>query len=621
MKRSIFCMTLGLSALMAQDCQFSSVIDVQSTLQQECSFEHYIQNNKVELVFKAERYRLDLSDKNLTDLNGLLQYSFIVDGQNVTLAGLGEPLAINLENNRLVTLPPELAHIPILVELNLKGNQIIELPQDVGNISLELLNLDNNHLTSLPDSLGSLYNLKRLFIASNKLQSLPSTLGTLENLFVLNLSDNQLHELPGQIGNLAKLEWFNVGNNQLSTLPNSFGQLTNLKVLLLNHNNLQQAPRIIFTIDGMIKLDLSYNQIPELPEEIRNLKLLRSLNLTHNELRLLPETIGNLNYIEQLFVADNKLSAIPSSLSQLKCLHQMTLTGNPDLPAEISRLKTPVMLTKKPTALSTSSREAHNGNFYEYTDTRPYTYEDEIDALRAYKMRDASFIPDYPYTREGYPLPVLPSPVTGLVNHELGLAKAAQGANLQSRQGIPFKEYAKNHPLEITWVFDKYSLDLTDLNLVDIDGILEHKFIFEGSRVTLLELNETVPLAITLDYNLLTRFPIELAKIKGLVALSIVHNRLITIPTIIDRFERLVSLNLDENQLLGIPATIGMLSNLTKLTLCNNLIRSIPAEIGNLSKLSELVLSHNQIIAIPNELNKLNLKILYLEGNPITLPA
>jgi Leucine-rich repeat (LRR) protein len=43
---------------------------------------------------------------------------------------------------------------------------------------LELLNLSNNHLQSLPADIGHLINLKHLDLFKNQLTSVPSTIGT-----------------------------------------------------------------------------------------------------------------------------------------------------------------------------------------------------------------------------------------------------------------------------------------------------------------------------------------------------------------------------------------------------------------------------------------------------------
>ncbi|UYP44090.1 hypothetical protein NEF87_000375 [Candidatus Lokiarchaeum ossiferum] len=54
----------------------------------------------------------------------------------------------------------------------------------------------------------------------------------------LNLDNNQIDKLPESLGNLTKLEQLDLAYNNLHTLPNSFGNLTNLHKLILTKNTI-----------------------------------------------------------------------------------------------------------------------------------------------------------------------------------------------------------------------------------------------------------------------------------------------------------------------------------------------------------------------------------------------
>ena len=64
----------------------------------------------------------------------------------------------------------------------------------------------------------------------------------LSALQTLDLSDNQLTTLPESIGKLTNLQELNLGYNQLTTLPESIGQLTNLQELYLYNTQLTTLP-------------------------------------------------------------------------------------------------------------------------------------------------------------------------------------------------------------------------------------------------------------------------------------------------------------------------------------------------------------------------------------------
>ncbi|KAM4091643.1 hypothetical protein ACJW30_09G151900 [Castanea mollissima] len=74
------------------------------------------------------------------------------------------------------------------------------------NLSLKLMTLDGNEITSLPDEMGQLVRLERLSISGNLLTCLPETFGSLRNLLLLNVSNNKLKSLPESIGSCFSLE-------------------------------------------------------------------------------------------------------------------------------------------------------------------------------------------------------------------------------------------------------------------------------------------------------------------------------------------------------------------------------------------------------------------------------
>ncbi|KAI9495467.1 hypothetical protein BDB00DRAFT_813460 [Zychaea mexicana] len=84
---------------------------------------------------------------------------------------------LNLQNNRLTTLPPELWQLTGLQELNIGKNQI----------------------THIPDDIGYLVNLRELYAYDNAIQEVPSQLGRLTVLRVLDLTSNRLRWLPAEV--------------------------------------------------------------------------------------------------------------------------------------------------------------------------------------------------------------------------------------------------------------------------------------------------------------------------------------------------------------------------------------------------------------------------------------
>lgn len=71
--------------------------------------------------------------------------------------------------------------------------------------SVYSLNLRDQQLTSIPDSITKFVNLTELYLEGNYLTKLPDSIGKLTNLMILDISDNHISELPESIGNCSKL--------------------------------------------------------------------------------------------------------------------------------------------------------------------------------------------------------------------------------------------------------------------------------------------------------------------------------------------------------------------------------------------------------------------------------
>ena len=69
-------------------------------------------------------------------------------------------------------------------------------------------------------------NITNLDLYNNQLTTLPESIGNLTQLITICLYDNYLTTLPESIGNLTLLTHLNLSNNKLTTLPKSFGKST-----------------------------------------------------------------------------------------------------------------------------------------------------------------------------------------------------------------------------------------------------------------------------------------------------------------------------------------------------------------------------------------------------------
>lgn len=95
---------------------------------------------------------------------------------------------------------------------------------------------------AVPDWLGELRSLRRLYLHSPEIRALPDTLGHLQALEELSVSCGQLETLPESIGELGQLKQLTLTGHRLRTLPESIGHLPALNHLNIEGNSFESLP-------------------------------------------------------------------------------------------------------------------------------------------------------------------------------------------------------------------------------------------------------------------------------------------------------------------------------------------------------------------------------------------
>ncbi|XP_076848513.1 DISP complex protein LRCH3 isoform X3 [Brachyhypopomus gauderio] len=174
--------------------------------------------------------------------------------------------------------------------VDLSRNRLSELPVEVCMfVSLENLNLYQNCLRSLPESLINLQALTYLNISRNQLPTLPAHVCSLP-LKVLIACNNKLVSLPEELGQLRQLTELDVSCNEIQTLPAQVGQLEALRDLNIRRNHLVRLPPELAELP-LVRLDFSCNKVTVIPVCYRNLRHLQSMVLDNNPLQSPPAQI------------------------------------------------------------------------------------------------------------------------------------------------------------------------------------------------------------------------------------------------------------------------------------------------------------------------------------------
>lgn len=246
---------------------------------------------------------MDLSEQGLTEVPSWI-------------GNLANLKTLNLDRNQLKCLPEAIGNLQNLEELSLVGNDLIGLPDEIGNLT-NLKSLDLG--CSFVYSVSSRYQFNNP-PNCNELSTLPATIGQLDNLEVLNITGNPMTSLPDEIGNLDQLrellagkayrvnldawlcltdcESYHYAGVELTRLPESIGNLSNLEILDMPYGRLRALPNTIGNLDNLLVLNVSSNELTSLPNQITNLPYIEEINFGGN-----PIGLGDLSGDLQIFIS------------------------------------------------------------------------------------------------------------------------------------------------------------------------------------------------------------------------------------------------------------------------------------------------------------------------------
>ena len=545
----------------------------------------------------------EMVDINKLDASNNLLSENSFNNEEYNLSLMSYLVSLRFSNNKFNFIPPSLYQLSNLKLLDMSGNNISEIdgnllkglsslveldfsknkikyiPNSIQYLAfLEVLRFSNNQLLEIPEELGALTRLKKLFLNENSLQFLPKNIFSkmigLEEIYLYkNRLENICDSYSSIFDNMKHLKFLDMHSNYL-TIFNIFTEMPILDSLLLSYNQIQQVNGLDKCYN-LTNLDINNNKISEFPPDILKLKKLTTLNLQNNDLNGIPNTLGLMNNLVRLNIEGNPLKRLVGKMRN--CTTQ-----------ELKNyLKT--RITDKDLENTPMTKE----DLYDINDG-----EDNLNNQILHNIYN-----------------------NGLVMKEMNL------------KNIPVEEMQN--------CIQKNSLNKIDFSMNQINDINNLTYVLNRIE-SISELNlsnnliETFPLIIlflpnlsilNLSKNKLQKFPFDeftstnLSQIKcDLTTLDLSFNYLIKFPDVIGLFQNMSNLNLATNNIISIENILNMkLYELDTLNLSDNKIEKLPNKLYKIiPKIKCLLVSNNNLRDVPSDICLLkNLNNVNFYGNQI----
>lgn len=212
---------------------------------------------------------------------------------------------INLSNNKFELDDSFIDIFPNLTDIVLRECFLTKIPESFSKLSqLTVLNLGNNKLSSLPDSLSN--TIEHLNLENNVFTVIPKCIHSLIHLRELDLSDNAIQNIT-DLMNLKDLRKLYMTNNIIESIA-GIEQLIHLEILILDENKIKDVTGIGKLIN-LKKLVLHSNLIENI-DDLVSLTQLKNLHVGHNFIKDVTITKDLVN-LEQLNIIDNLVEKLP----------------------------------------------------------------------------------------------------------------------------------------------------------------------------------------------------------------------------------------------------------------------------------------------------------------------
>ncbi|CAM1298620.1 Uncharacterised protein g2173 [Pycnogonum litorale] len=269
---------------------------------------------------------LKVSGKSHSFLSAKVQMPNII--RNVSVSSLK---ILRFPECNIMKFPDEILKMDLLEELDISNNKIKSIP-------LSLFTLKNLKKVNVRSNVAKFYgnanvkisaNLTHLIMSGNNLPSFFASVKDLSHVKNLAISNWHLHQYSDVFVNSKQLEVFSASLCGLKVLPDStFDLLGQLKYMDLSGNRFEKLPFSIGRLNNLCVLTLQMNSLKYLPDSFCNLSSLTCLKIGSSQLEELPEDFFNLRKLKVLDLSSNKLKSFPRITMLQDSLNYLDLSNN-----------------------------------------------------------------------------------------------------------------------------------------------------------------------------------------------------------------------------------------------------------------------------------------------------
>lgn len=213
-------------------------------------------------LYDCELEKLPKGLGNLKQLKSLdLGYNDISLFPDEVIKNFKELDSLKIEKNLLGSIPNVQLAVKSLKKLDISSNPIFELSiTDIENLRIvTCLDIGNIGITSFPENTDLGNKIHTLDVSKNELSTLPETIFKLEELKELLCNDNKIERFPAQMDQLKSLKHLNYNQNKFTKIPEELFELSNLETLVMDTLTVKKVPIGLAKLKKLKELTLFFD--------------------------------------------------------------------------------------------------------------------------------------------------------------------------------------------------------------------------------------------------------------------------------------------------------------------------------------------------------------------------